>query len=73
MSGYAIAMGPCVACGRPFGFNPLRVPSLVINGTREPVCASCYERLRDVQRTNGLPVWPDPLPDAYDPVSAEEL
>jgi hypothetical protein len=38
---FVSAMGNCVNCGRVFSFNPVRVPSIVVNGAREPVCEAC--------------------------------
>lgn len=72
MSGYAIAFGPCVGCGLTFGFNPLRVPSLLWKGSREPVCAACVARVNPMRRANGVPPIV-PLPDAYEPIAEEEL
>ena len=65
--GYLLALGDCFACGRPFTFNPYRVPSHPDSaGIRQPICANCV-RLANVQRErNGLePIVP--LPGAYEP------
>jgi hypothetical protein len=70
--GFAIVFGPCIGCARPFGYNPLRVPSLTWNGTREPVCAACVERVNPRRIANGLPPIV-PAPDAYEPVDESEL
>jgi hypothetical protein len=72
MSGFAICYGPCVACHRVFAFNPLRVPSLTWQGTRQPVCAACVMRVNPKRVANGLPAIV-PLPDAYDAVAEAEL
>jgi hypothetical protein len=72
--GYVFAMAPCVSCGAPFFFDPDRVPSLRANaqgqpdpnGTRQPVCRSCWERRQDYRRSQGLPEE-TLLPGAYGP------
>lgn len=73
MSGYAYVMGPCVLCGNPFSFNPHKVPSLNINGQREPVCEPCHTVANNKREAAGVPRWPDPLPGAYEPFPQEEL
>ena len=70
--GYAIAMSPCIGCRQIFGYNPLRVPSITINGSREPICRNCVERVNPMRIENGLPPIV-PLPDAYEPVEEHEL
>jgi len=70
--GYAIVMAPCIGCGRVFGFNPLRVPSLPVNGDRKPICRDCVERVNPMRIKNGLePIVP--LPDAYEAVEESGL
>lgn len=72
MSGYAQVFGPCANCGRAFGFNPHKVPSIMVNGTREPVCAPCVVVWNAEREKHGLPAIP-PLPGAYDPLPESEL
>ena len=72
MTGYAIALAPCIGCGRVFGFNPHRVPSVVINGEREPICRDCVQRVNPTRVANGL----EPIrifPDSYEPIEEAEL
>lgn len=66
MSGYVFVMGHCVACKTLVRFNPSSVPSLRINGEREPLCRSCAERWKVIHNQPG---WQIP-PDAYDPAPA---
>jgi hypothetical protein len=68
--GYALAIGPCIGCGRLFHFNPLRVPSCsAITGKREPLCRDCVDLVNPHRIANGLsPIVP--LPGAYE--AAEE-
>jgi hypothetical protein len=74
MSGYAFAIGPCIACRQPFTYNPLRVPSSrALTGHREPICRTCFERINAKRQSLGYPPFPDPLPGAYEPLPEEEL
>jgi recombinational DNA repair protein (RecF pathway) len=70
--GYALAFSTCFGCGRPFGFNPHRVPSIDIDGRREPICAYCVGRVNPMRKANGLPEIV-PHPDAYEPIEESEL
>jgi hypothetical protein len=66
MSGYVYVYGACIGCGRYFYFSAERVPSLRINGAREPVCQACVDRVNPRRVANGLdPIVP--LPGAYEP------
>lgn len=70
--GYAMAMSECVGCGKVFTYNPVRVPSIRINGVREPICATCVERVNPKRKANGLPPIV-PAPDAYTGCHEAEL
>ena len=72
MTGYVFAMGACVACRQPFTFNPVRVPSLTWNGTRQPICRACVERINPKRIANGVPPI-EPLPGAYEECEEGEL
>jgi hypothetical protein len=62
--GYAIATSPCVGCKRLFSYNPVRVPSVRINGNRQPICQNCVDVVNPKRIANGLdPIVP--YPDAY--------
>ena len=70
--GYALAHSACYGCGRIFSYNPLRVPSIRINGEREPICRDCVLRVNPLRALKGLePIVP--FPDAYDPIDEREL
>lgn len=72
MTGYAFMVSPCVGCGRVFTYNPHRVPSITVRGSREPICQACVDAVNPTRVANGL----DPivvLPDAYDAIPEEEL
>lgn len=70
--GYALAMAPCIGCGLVFAFNPMRVPSVTVRGTREPICRSCVEIANPHRIANGLaPIVP--LLGAYEDCDEAEL
>lgn len=78
MNGFVAIIGPCIACGRTFSFNPHRVPStrpLLKSGElgqREPICRDCFEELNRRRVAGGLEPFPV-HPDAYDAIPAEEF
>jgi hypothetical protein len=62
---YMTAFAPCIGCKRPFAFNPDLVPSIRVNGEREPICRNCVEIANPKRIANGLePIRV--LPGAYD-------
>jgi len=65
---FMFIVSECVACERIISYNPERVPSLRINGSREPLCRLCFIRWNQEHRiSKGLePVFLHP--DAYAPV-----
>lgn len=70
--GYALMFSACCSCGRVVGYNPMRVPSVRIDGVRQPLCRDCVDRannLRIAQQTDPIVV----LPGAYDPVDESEM
>jgi Fe-S-cluster-containing dehydrogenase component len=70
--GYVFVMGNCIGCGKPFAFNPHRVPSVRVNGVREPICRVCVERANPLRVAKGL----EPIiifEDSYRPMPEEEL
>lgn len=67
--GYAIVMSPCAACKMIVHYNPHKVPSIRINGSREPLCRRCAERWCELH-----PEAPRPdLSEAYAPVPEYDL
>ena len=64
---YMYVLGSCVGCKTPIMFNADHVPSLRVNGTKEPLCESCFCKWNERHRTSkGLE--PAPLsPQAYEP------
>ncbi len=69
---YAIIYGSCMNCKKPFSFNPHKVPSVRINGKREPVCESCMLYVNEARKNKGLSPLPI-LPDAYEAIEEYEL
>jgi len=70
--GYVLMFGCCINCGRQFIFNPNKVPSVRVNGVREPVCRSCVEWANGERKKKGLELFTIP-PDAYEACREEEL
>jgi hypothetical protein len=70
--GYALCTSACFGCNRIFNYNPMRVPSIPINGSREPICEACVTRVNPLRKKNGLPPIV-PAPDAYDACDEAEL
>lgn len=67
--GWMTVVGECFGCGRVFAFSAERVPSVVVDGVRQPICPDCVERVNPTRVANGLePIVP--LPGAYDPDEA---
>jgi hypothetical protein len=67
--GWMLIMGCCYTCDQLMTFNPERVPSVVVDGQREPLCRNCVERANPTRVANDLPPIVI-LPGAYD---AEEV
>ncbi len=57
--------GYCAGCEEFISFNPDRVPSLRVEGKKEPICRNCFDRWNQIHRiSKGLK--PEELnPDAY--------
>ena len=67
---FVSVIGDCYGCKRIFSFNPDFVPSLRVNGIKEPFCKSCIDKANPVRIANGL----EPLrihPMAYEPNEEE--
>lgn len=65
--GFVLAIAPCVHCGETFRFNPMTVPSVVVDGVREPLCRPCVEWANLQREQRGLQPWTI-APDAYAPI-----
>jgi hypothetical protein len=72
LSGYVVCFAPCLVCKQVFGFNPNAVPSLTVDGERQPICLQCMTAGNARRVAMGLE--PHPIrPDAYEPISENEL
>lgn len=72
--GYAFATALCFICNEVFSFNPHKVPSIKDKGgVKRPLCEGCVKKMQLAQKQRGFPVWPDPLPNAYQPIDETEL
>jgi hypothetical protein len=70
--GYAMVIGTCLVCDKPFSFNPHKVPSMRYKGNREPVCKECMDELIKGEEEAGI-VPKRYHPDAYSSIKEEEL
>jgi hypothetical protein len=62
---WMVAISPCWSCGQVFSYNPDLVPSIPIDGVRQPICGKCVERANPRRIENGLePI--EVLPGAYE-------
>jgi len=72
VTGFAFVTSPCFSCHRVFSYNPVRVPSIRVQGNREPVCLQCMTLANRRRKEMGM----EPhfiYPDAYEPVDEDEL
>ncbi len=60
--GYMMLFASCCNCGGTFTCNPDLVPSLKLNGKREPLCRPCAEKWEKIHHKSGTI-----KPGAYDP------
>jgi hypothetical protein len=70
--GFALMHSHCLGCGRVFSYNPRHVPSIRVEGVREPICEDCVDQANPQRIANGLkPI--EVHPDAYNPIDEREL
>jgi len=70
--GYVSCVGACYICRRLFEFNARLVPSIRVQGKRQPVCATCVEQWNAARGRAGLaPVVP--IAGAYEAASESEV
>ena len=69
--GYVICMATCWCCKHPFACNDHKVPSLRIDGVKQPLCRLCVETANTRRLALGQP--PHFIhPDAYNPRREDE-
>lgn len=66
MTGVFTCLGPCWACKKTMVFDPELVPSIVVEGQAEPLCARCVERANRLRKDTDFPPIV-PLPGAWGP------
>lgn len=67
VTGYIFMMGGCIACHKPFVFNPNKVPAIKdAQGVKQPICEPCHTFFNEERKKLGIEPWPDPLPGAYE-------
>lgn len=69
---FVSVIAACANCQSLFASNPLRVPSVVIDGERLPLCRPCVEWANGIRRARGLPTW-EIFPDSYEAIDAAEV
>ena len=67
--GYAIVLGFCCSCHKHIEFNPHKVPSIRVNGEREPLCRECAERWNTLHPDIARPI----MDGAYEGFDENEL
>jgi hypothetical protein len=70
--GYALAMGDCLCCQKPFAFNPVKVPSFRYKGSKEPICRDCMVVVNQKRVASGLEPFAIAA-DAYEACDEGEL
>jgi hypothetical protein len=45
-------LSACVGCQQIISYNPNKVPSLSVNGNREPICKKCFNKWNEIHRTS---------------------
>ena len=69
---FALMHSECLGCGKVFAYNPKHVPSLPVDGVKEPICLSCVETANQERSDKGV----EPFvihPNAYAPIDADQL
>lgn len=70
--GYVTVFSTCYTCNGFMSFNPNKVPSLRINGERQPLCEACANKYNATRKKMGLPTT-EIDPDAYGSADEDEV
>ena len=70
--GYVFMLGMCVGCRKMISFNPNKVPSVRINGEKEPLCEECATQINKNRAKAGMEVCVIHK-DAWEAIPEEEL
>jgi hypothetical protein len=49
---FVLVYGYCISCKMEIQFNPVHVPSIPVDGNREPLCAGCFNKWNEIHRTS---------------------
>lgn len=49
---YCFVIGTCCGCRAVITFDPEHVPSLRVQGERQPLCRGCHARWNEIHRTS---------------------
>ena len=61
MSDVMMCISTCVCCRRLFAYDPIIVPSIRVEGVREPICRRCVDWANPQRVANGVePIVPKP-------------
>lgn len=66
---YALMFALCCSCKMIIGFNPNKVPSLIVDGNREPLCKDCAELWNEMHPEIARPIQEG----AYEPCDETEI
>lgn len=47
--------GICFCCGKHFSFHPNKVPVVIIDDVKQPVCEDCVKKVNPMRIAKGLP------------------
>lgn len=65
--GYMSVWSNCIVCKQLFPYNPFEVPSLRVDGVKEPVCGGCMETINKLRVKKGVEPF-HVSKEAYEPV-----
>jgi hypothetical protein len=66
-----VCVGICVGCREKISFNPARVPSIVVDEVRLPICKNCAEKANVARIKQGFETF-QIYPDSYAPPDESE-
>jgi hypothetical protein len=70
--GFMWCFAECIGCRVLFGFNPERVPSIYVDGEKQPVCGVCMAMRNKKRREQGL-AEDEVMQGAYEAVDESEV
>ena len=62
---YMLLTCHCISCNALMCCNPDRVPSIRVEGKREPLCLACFNKWNEIHRTSQGLEARTPHPSAY--------